>query len=435
MREIGIGLIGYGTVGGGVVETLQRNGDMLAKRLNARFVVRRIAVQDPAKPRDPEMDPSIMTTDALSVIQDDSVDIVVELIGGEATARDLVLTALKAGKPVVTANKAMLAAHGAEIFEAAAESGVDICFEASVAGGIPIIRVLREGLAANTIHSIYGILNGTCNYILTRMEREHESFEAILEDAIHQGYAEADPGLDVDGHDAAHKASILAALAYGASVDGAHVEVEGIRKVSVADIEAAADLGYRIKLLAVIRRCNQGIEVRVHPALVPQDHLLASVAGSYNAVLIEGDIVGTTMYYGRGAGRLPTASAVVSDLVDAARSVVSERGARLEPAVGNGDTLEVVPADQLRSRYYLRMSLKDEPGVFARISSVLGKHGISIASLLQKEFSEGQYVTVIIVTHTSDEAAFAAAFSEIEALDEVGPSGVRIRIEDFGEER
>ena len=323
MKEIGIGLLGFGTVGAGVVEGLQKNGDLIARRIGAKLVLRQIADIDLDRDRGVKIDRSLLTRDAESVIQNPSVDVVIELIGGMGIARDLILKALSFGKPVVTANKALLAEKGEEIYRAAAEQGAAVYCEASVGGGIPIIKALREGLVANHIQSIYGILNGTCNYILTRMEQEKLPFDQVLKAAQAAGYAEAEPSLDIDGIDTAHKAVILASLAYGFPVPMKSVHVEGIRGLDPADIANAAELGYRIKLLGVIKRVGKEIEVRIHPTLVPHRHMLASVDGVFNAIWVSGDVVGDTLYYGRGAGRAATSSAVLSDLADVARDLQS----------------------------------------------------------------------------------------------------------------
>lgn len=432
MREIGVGLVGFGTVGAGVVKILQANGDLLASRIGARPVLRGIADLDLDTDRGVTVDPALLTSDAEALITSPGIDIVIELVGGTGAARDIISLALRNGKPVVTANKHLLAEHGAEIFQLATENNVDIYFGASVGGGIPIIRALREGLVANRIQSMYGILNGTCNYILTRMESEHLPFEEALAEAQAAGYAEADPGLDIDGFDTAHKAVILASLAYGLHVPMSAVGVEGVRGLSEQDIRYALDLGYRIKMLAVIKRPGQDekIEVRVHPTLVALDHMLASVSGVYNAVMVRGDFVGNTLYYGRGAGQEPTASTVVADLADLARNLVAG-GARMVPAVAaTGEGLGTRDMSDIETRFYLRTSLLDKPGVLANITAILGRHQISIASVLQKEVCVGEYVPVVIVTHGARERDMNAALEEIDRLHAVGAKTVRLRIED-----
>lgn len=431
MKEIGLGLLGFGTVGAGVVEGLQRNADLLAKRVGAKPVLRWIADLDLERDRGVVVDRAILTRDAKAVVEDPSVDVVIELIGGVGIARELVTRALELGKPVVTANKKLLAEFGESLFALAAERGTALAFEASVAGGIPIIKALREGLVANHISEVYGILNGTCNYILTRMEREGLAFDAVLKAAQTAGYAEAEPSLDIDGFDTAHKAALLASLAYGFPVPMQAVHIEGIRGMASDEIRYAAELGYRIKLLAIIKHEASGVSVRVHPTLVPAQHMLGSVDGVFNAVLVRGDIVGDTLYYGRGAGRLPTASAVLADVADIAARLA--RGEKAGPPVlpPSGGRERLVAMAEVRSRYYLRMSLLDQPGVLARVATILGAHRISIASMIQKEQRAGGYVPVIVLTHTAEEQAFRSALAEIDALEVVGAPTVALRIEDF----
>lgn len=432
MKEIGIGLLGFGTVGAGVIEGLQRNGGLLENRLGLKLAVRRIADIDWDRDRGVTVDRAILSRNAAEVVDDPSVDIVLELIGGTKIAREMILRALERGKPVVTANKALLAEHGAELFAMARARNVDLFFEASVGGGIPIIRALREGLSGNRIESIYGILNGTCNFILTHMESEKHKFDRVLKDAQAAGYAEADPGLDIDGHDTAHKAVILASLAYGFQFPMGAVHVEGIRGLSEMDMEYALKLGYRIKMLAVIKCRDNAIEVRVHPTLVPLDHMLASVSGVYNAVLVKGDIVGSTLYYGRGAGRLPTASAVIGDLADVARNLVFKSPCRVPPIAAHEKAGQIRSIGDIEARYYLRIAVLERPGVLGQIATVLGRHSISIASVVQKESQAGRHVNVVIVTHRALESNFQAALAEIDALPAVGARTVRLRIEDLG---
>lgn len=436
MKEIGVGLLGFGTVGAGVVEALQRNGELIADRIGTKLVLRRIADMDLEKDRGVTVDRSMLTQDANSVIDDPAVDIVVELIGGTRVAKDFILRALKLGKPVVTANKALLAEHGVEIFAAAAAHKTGVWFEASVAGGVPIIRALREGLVANRIERIYGILNGTCNYILTKMEREQVTFEHALKEAQAAGYAEADPGLDIDGYDTAHKAAILASLSYGIPVAKESIHVEGIRGLSKADIEYAHDLGYRVKQLAVIKAAGRTVEVRVHPTLVPHEHMLASVMGVFNAVVVDGDVVGQTVYYGRGAGRLPTASAVVSDLAEVAR-VLADRGNLARSGyVAARDAVSFRKMDDIECRYYLRLSLLDKPGILGTVATVLGQHGLSLASILQKEPNRaGRHVAVVILTHKAVEKDLMSALAALEERQALGAKPVYLRIEDPGIEK
>ena len=431
MKELGIGLLGFGTVGAGVVEGLQKNGDLIARRVGVKPVLRKIADIDLDRDRGVKVDLGLLTRDAESVIKDPSIDVVIELIGGVRAAKDLMLKALKLGKPVVTANKALLAEFGEEIHRVAAENRTEVFYEASVGGGIPIIKALREGLVGNHIESIYGILNGTCNYILTRMEQEKLPFDQVLADAQAAGYAEAEPSLDIDGIDTAHKAAILASLAYGFPVPMSAVYVEGIRGLAQQDIVNAGEMGYRIKLLAVIKHADGEVEVRVHPTLVPHEHLLSSVTGVFNAIFVSGDIVGNTLYYGRGAGRVATSSAVLSDLADVARCLAAGSKQRGPAFVQNGAVGRIHPIGEIEARYYLRLSLLDRPGVLARVAQILGTHQISIASVMQKEARSEEHVPVIVVTHGAKEKNFRAALKEIDALDVVGAPTVRLRIEDF----
>ena len=430
MKQIGVGLLGFGTVGAGVVDGLSRNRALMASRLGVDVVLRRIGDLDVTTDRGVKVDPSIMTTDAMEVISDPSVDIVVELIGGTGIARKLVIAALEAGKPVVTANKKLLAEYGEEIFGLAARKGVDIYFGASVGGGIPIIRVLREGLAGNAIRTIHGILNGTCNYILTRMEREGLPFDQVLADAQRLGYAEANPALDIDGFDTAHKAIILAALSYGFHAPLDAISVEGIRGLDGADVKYAADLGYRIKLVATVARDGSDVEVFVAPTLVPLTHMLASVSDAFHAVMVDSDLADKTLYYGRGAGRAPTASTVIGDIGDIARNLVAGE-VRHNPVIHpSAEPLRLRPTSDMRHSFYLRLSVKDEPGTFGRFTSILGKHGVSIASVVQKESAEDRdgAVAVVAITHAAREADLSAALDEIADSGVVTAKPVRLRI-------
>jgi homoserine dehydrogenase len=430
MKEIGIGILGFGTVGAGVVDALQRNADVLAARVGLQLSLRAVADLEWSRNRGVEIAPALRQRDAVSVIDRPDVDVVVELIGGTTVARDLVRRALQKRKPVVTANKALLATYGEEIFSLAEKTGTEVFFGASVGGGIPLIRSVREGLVANRIRSIHGILNGTCNYILTRMEKDRMPFDQALAEAQSQGFAEANPALDIDGHDTAHKATILASMAYGFHVPLDRVHIEGIRGLSGSDIQYALDFGYRVKLLAVIKKtADERIEVRVHPTMVPLGHMLASVGGVFNAAMVQSDLAGSTLYYGRGAGREPTASTVVADIADAARNLSSNLGRRF-PSFGAHGAGELLPMGLVETRYYLRLCLLDKPGVFAKISAVLGSQEISIASVLQKEVG-GEHVPVVIVTHKAQEERINLALKEIvELKDVVGAPPVRIRIEE-----
>ena len=431
MKEIGVGILGFGTVGAGVAEGLLRNRRLMAERLGVDIALRRIADLDITTDRGVAVDPDVLTTDAQGVIADPNVQIVVETIGGTGIARTFVLAALNAGKAVVTANKKLLAEHGKEIFDAAAKNGVDIYFGASVGGGIPIIRSLREGLAGNDIQQIHGILNGTCNYILTRMETEGRPFGEILADAQKLGYAEADPSLDIDGFDTAHKACILSALAYGFQPSLDQVQVEGIRNLDGRDVKYAADFGCRIKLLAVVAKHGTDVEVGVHPTLVPVDHMLASVNGVFNAAMVRGDMVGDTLFYGRGAGRLPTASTVVGDIGDIARNMAhgETRYARAVPTYGEGVTKLRAPGD-IVSRFYLRFGVADRAGAFGQIASILGRHGVSISAAAQKaaDVDAGGFVPVVVLTHPAAAKAVDAALEEISKSGATGGAHVRLRM-------
>jgi len=431
MKTINIGLVGFGTVGTGVVKLLKGQAPLLQRRLAARLRLKRIADLDLTKPRDVEVDPKILTTDAREIIEDPAIDIVIELIGGTTAAREVSLAALRSGKHLVTANKALLATHGLELFRAAAEKRVDLGFEATVCGGIPIIRAVREGLVANRIHSIEGIVNGTCNYILTKMTELGAPFAEVLKEAQDQGYAEANPSLDIDGIDAAHKLQILASIAYGGSVDFNAIHVEGIRGIDPDDIQYAKELGYRVKLLAIAKETDGEIEVRVHPTLIPEDHLLASVGGVFNAVYIVGDATGSLMFYGRGAGQLPTASAVVSDVVEIAQNILYQRPSRPShiPAIA-GEGLKIRPMDEVRTRYYLRVMAVDKPGVLSKVSGILGSHDISIASVIQKGRHARASVPVVMMTHEAVEGAMRRALAEINALDVVSGRTVCLRVEE-----
>ncbi|MDD4098030.1 MAG: homoserine dehydrogenase [Lentisphaeria bacterium] len=429
MKTVNIGIIGFGTVGAGVAEAILKNGSLIAKRVGFTPVLRKIADLDITTDRGVELPAGILTTDATAVADDPEIQIVVELVGGTTFAKDIILRALANGKSVVTANKALLATAGAELFAMAQAHGADIGFEASVGGGIPCIKALREGLAANQIKEILGILNGTCNYILTRMETERADFDDVLAAAQAAGYAEANPALDVDGHDTAHKAAVLASLAFGKWFKAEDVYVQGIRSVTINDIEHAARLGYRIKLLAIIKEIDRRIQLGVHPALVPVKSLLGNVNGVFNAVWINGDIVGNTMYYGRGAGRAATSSAVVADLVDIGLNLLNDCPRRLPafPVFKQYDGL--MGSADIVSRFYVRLQIADRPGVLAKVSGVLGKHGISLASVTQKEVDQPS-VPMIILTHQAHEADIQNALAEIDLLDDVFEKPVLFRIED-----
>ena len=430
MKEYKVGIIGFGTVGAGVAENLLKNGDLIAKRTGVRPVLAGIADLDITTDRGVDVPASLLTTDAAKVIRES--DIVVELVGGTTIAKKFIIEALNAGKSVVTANKALLAHYGEELFAAAAKSGADIYYEASVAGGIPIIKALREGLVSNRIDKIFGIMNGTCNYILTRMEREGADFASVLADAQKLGYAEANPSLDIDGFDTAHKTAILAALAYGRWFGIDAVYVEGIRELELADIVCADEMGYRIKLLGIIKNDNGKVQMRVHPTLIPKTALLANINDVFNGVMVEGDTVGQTLFYGRGAGRQATASAVVADITDAALNLAHDCRQRV-PGFTPGEVFDrQIQEEEVSSRYYLRLQVKDCPGVIAQVTQILASRSISISSLIQHETRKDKdIVSLVILTHPALEKEIRAAISEITTLS-VHSSPVKLlRIEDI----
>ena len=420
-RPLSVGVAGLGTVGAGVLRLLRDNAELVAARAGRRIVVTAVSARDRTRDRGVALQGLRWYDDPVALAADPAIDVVVELIGGsEGPAKALVLAAVAAGKKVVTANKALLAVHGAALAEA------DIGFEAAVAGGIPVIKALREGLAGNRIDRVAGILNGTCNYILTAMREQGREFADVLADAQRLGYAEADPAFDVDGIDAAHKLAILAALAFNRPVDFAAVHIEGIRAVSSLDIAFARDLGYRIKLLGIARRAGDGVETRVHPCMVPQANPLALVDGVFNAVVAEGDFVGRVMLTGRGAGAGPTASAVVADLVDIARG----RAAPLwGMAAGQLASLPTVPMSAHVGAYYLRLMVVDRAGVIADVTAALRDAGVSLESMLQRGRSPGEAVPVVLVTHETNEAAMRAALEQIVRSDAVLEPPAMIRIE------
>lgn len=428
-------MLGFGTVGSGVVKILLENRQLIESRLGASLALKWIALRDLEKDRGVAVDASLVTTDPKMVVNDPEVDIVVELIGGYDPAKTFILKAIENGKHVVTANKALLAAHGDEIFSAASRKGVEIGFEASVGGGIPLIRSIKEGLVANSIQGLYGILNGTANYILTKMTDQGEAFSDVLKEAQKLGYAEADPTFDIEGIDAAHKLTILLSIAYGIPIDFEAVYTEGISKVTPLDIKFMKEFGYRIKLLAISKDDGEAIEARVHPTLIPADAMLASVNEAYNALYIQGDAVGNVMLYGPGAGMMPTGSAVVSDLVDVARNILRGAVGRV-PSMGyQPDEVKarrIKSIDELETEYYFRFSAEDKPGVLSKISGILGRHQISIKSVHQKGRDLVGAVPIVMITHEAKEAAVKEALSEIDQLDIAKDKTVLIRIEDWG---
>lgn len=431
MKQIGVGIIGFGTVGAGVADGLLKHRDVMAKRLGVDIVLKKIADLDIVTDRGVKIEEGILTTDAKSIVSDDSVQIVVETIGGTGIAKTLVLEALNNGKCVVTANKKLLAEYGKEIFDTAAKNNVDIYFGAAVGGGIPIIRVMREGLAGNDIETIHGILNGTCNYILTRMENEGLPFDTVLKDAQRLGYAEANPSLDVDGFDTAHKACILATLAFGFQPKVDDIQVNGIRDLAGEDVKYAADFGYRIKLLASVSRHGDEVAVSVNPTLVPFTHMLSNVNDAFNAVMVKGDMSDYTMYYGRGAGRAPTASTVVGDIGDIARNLAHgetryERGA---PNYAEGK-VTLRAAGEISSKFYIRFLVADKPGAFGTIASILGKYSVSISAASQKAAAEDgkNAVPVVVLTHTAKVSDLDNALAEIKASGVIADEPVALRI-------
>ncbi len=432
MREVGVGIVGIGTVGGGVVQVLQENGDEIERRLGFRVRLVAVADKDIETDRGVPIDRSLLTTDVGRVLDAPDVDIVVELIGGYEPAKTFLLRAIANGKHVVTANKALLAVHGDEVFAAARDTGVDVGFEASVGGGIPILRAVREGMAANRIRSILGILNGTTNYILTEMKEKGEAFERVLKEAQKLGYAEADPTFDVEGVDAAHKLCILGTMAFGCRIPFEAVYTEGIRHITPQDIEYAGDFGYDIKLLAVAKYDGKRVDARVHPTMIPSDHLLADVRGVYNAVFVDADFLGPTLYYGQGAGRRATASAVVGDIIELARNVKSGVGGRVPPRAfqeGAMGAARLKPIEDIVCQYYLRFTALDKPGVLSKISGVLGEYGISLESVVQKGRDAGQAVPLVFMTHEAREADVRHALGEIDTLGVTLGSPALVRIE------
>ena len=436
MEPVKIGLLGLGTVGGGTVTVLTRNAREIARRAGRGIHIAHAA----ARQYNPDAIHGLeqigrIGDDAFAVVDDPEIDIVIELIGGYSPAKELVLRAIDNGKHVVTANKALIALHGNEIFAAARAKGVTVAFEAAVAGGVPIIKALREGLAANHIEWIAGIINGTGNYILTEMRDKGRDFEDVLAEAQALGYAEVDPTFDVEGIDAAHKLTILGSLAFGIPLQFDKTYTEGISRIEAQDVAYAADLGYRIKHLGITRKSGHGVEMRVHPTLIPRRRLIANVDGVMNAVLVKGDAVGPTLYYGAGAGSLPTASAVVADVVDVARVLTTDPNNRVPHLAFQPDELSDMPVlamDEVETAYYLRITALDQPGVMARIAGILGEEGISIEAIKQKEPEEGDtHVPLIMLTHRVLEGRMNEAITRIEALDTVKGEVVRIRMENL----
>jgi len=433
MRPIRVGLLGIGTVGGGTWDVLQRNADEIQRRAGRAIQITQVADQDLARAKKLTQGKAKLTGDAFEVARAPDVDIVIELIGGYTVAKDLQLEAIRHGKHVVTANKALLATHGNEIFAAAQKKGVMVAFEAAVAGGVPIIKALREGLTANRIEWIAGIINGTSNFILSEMREKGLSFDAALKDAQARGYAEADPTFDIEGIDAAHKLSILSAIAFGIPMQFKRVYTEGIARLTPEDIRYAEELGYRIKLLGITKRTERGIELRVHPTLVPTKRLIANVEGVMNAILVKGDVVGPTLYYGAGAGSLPTASAVVADLVDVTRLITADPEHRVPHLAFQPDQLSdtpVLPIGDVETSYYLRMRVADQPGVLADITRILADCRISIEAMVQKQpAGQVREVDIVMLTHHALERDVDEAMAKMAKLKTVLGGIIRLRQE------
>jgi homoserine dehydrogenase len=430
--SVKIGIIGFGTVATGAVRILQGHAETIRRRLGASIDLVRVADLDTTRDRGVKLPKGVLTADARQVLDDPEIEVVVELIGGYNPAREYILEAIGKGKHVVTANKALLAVHGEEIFRAAEERGVTLGFEGSVGGGIPIIRSIKEGLAADELIGIYGIVNGTSNYILTRMSEEGKPFAEVLAEAKQLGYAEADPTLDVEGIDSAHKLGILAALAFGTPVPFKEIYTEGISRITPLDITFAHDFGYTVKLLAIAKANGEEIEVRVHPTMIPKGYLLARVGGVFNAIYLVGKGVGETLFYGRGAGSLPTGSAVVGDLIEIGRGILAGVSRRLPPMsyqASARSTLRIRPMEELSSLYYLRFMAEDRPGVLSKIAGVLGESRISISSVLQKGRKEVGTVPVVMMTHTARERDVRQALTKIDKMPYVSEPTVFIRVE------
>ena len=431
MKPVKVGICGLGTVGGGTFNVLQRNAAEIVRRAGRDIEVAKIATRrlNPAC----SLGDTEVVDDVFTLVNNPEIDIIVELIGGSDVAREVVLQAIANGKHVVTANKALIAVHGNEIFEAAREKGVMVAFEASVAGGIPIIKALREGLAANRIDWVAGIINGTGNFILTEMRDKGRAFADVLAEAQALGYAEADPTFDVEGIDAAHKLTIIASIAFGIPLQFDKAYTEGITQLTTADVNYAEEFGYRIKHLGIARRTESGVELRVHPTLIPADSLLANVKGVMNAVMVNGDAVGSTLYYGAGAGAEPTASAVVADIIDVVRTLTTDPNNRVPHLAFQADSLSdfpVLPVGDVNTAYYLRLHAKDRPGVLAKVASILSERGINIESIIQKEAEEQDgLVPIILMTHRVREQSMDEAIAALEALDDVAAPLMRIRVE------
>ncbi len=433
MKTIKVGLLGCGTVGTGVAKILIEKQELIQRRVGAAIHLKHVADIDTTRDRGISFAPGVMTDDAARVVQDPDIDIIVEMIGGDTFAREMTLMAIENGKPVVTANKALLAAHGNELFAAADKKGVDLAYEASVGGCMPIIKTLRESMVGNRIEAMSGILNGTCNYILSKITDEGISFATALSQAQANGYAEADPTLDVQGYDTAHKLAILSALAYGMPYNLPDIYIEGISRISPMDIDYARQFGYRIKLLAISKNMGNTVQARVHPTMIPCDNMLAGVNGNLNAVSVSADAVGDILLYGYGAGMMPTASSVVADIVDLARNLLTGAVGRIPLLAWQANQIRpmaVLPIDDIETFYYFRFSALDQPGVLSTIAGVLGRHDISIKSVHQKGRKINGGVPIVMMTHRAREAGVQRAMNELSRLDVVSDQPVLIRIED-----
>jgi homoserine dehydrogenase len=435
MKDIQVGLIGFGNIGAGVVKLLRENAGVIRAKVGAGIVLKRIADLDITSDRGVAVDAGVLTTSVVDVFNDPDISIVIELIGGYEPAKSFVLKAIEKGKHIVTANKALLALHGSDIYAAAVRKGVEVQFEAAVGGGIPVLTAIKGNLAANNFSSVFGIMNGTCNYILTRMTQEGADFSDVLRAAQELGYAEPDPTFDVEGVDTAHKLAILASLCFGTRIDFKKIHTEGISNISGLDVKYAAEFGYRVKLLAIGKHVDGAIEARVHPTMIPLDSPLADINGVFNAIRLSGDFVGPVMFSGRGAGQNPTASAIVGDLIGLSRSMKAGAGRRMSP-LGFLDaaivTMPVKPMSDIISKYMLRFSVLDKPGVLGGIAGALGKHGISIESMVQTahEVADSAPVPIVIMTHKAREGSIQEALSEIDQLEIICEKTSFIRIED-----
>jgi homoserine dehydrogenase len=433
MKPVNIGILGLGTVGGGTVNVLQRNADEITRRAGRGIQVTMASVRTMDKPRICDTSSITLTTDPFEIVNQPDIDVVVELIGGDTLALDLVLQAIANGKHVVTANKALIAVHGNEIFSAAQQMGVTVAFEAAVAGGIPIIKAVREGLAGNRVQWLAGIINGTSNFILTEMRDKGRSFDDVLAEAQQLGYAEADPTFDIEGIDAAHKLTILASIAFGIPLQFDKAYTEGMRSLTTQDVSDAADLGFRIKHLGIARRTESGVELRVHPTLIPEKRLIANVDGVMNAILVNGDAVGPTLYYGAGAGADPTASAVVADLVDVVRALTTDPENRVPHLAFQADALDdtaILPIENVTSAWFIRLQALDKPNVLAGVTKILGDNGISIEAIVQKvPHQHGATVPIVILTHEVVEKAMNQALQAIASMAEIEDDITRIRVE------